>query len=44
MEYRNVICDECGTVRAYCSEYSDTEIEKILEDHPEWYLTRIDVR
>lgn len=35
-EYISVIVDECGSVRAYCSDYSDDEIISILNDHPEW--------
>ena len=35
-EYISVIIDECGSIRAYCSNYSDDEIISILNDHPEW--------
>lgn len=33
MELRSVIVDECGTIKRYCSDYSDMENEKYLEEH-----------
>jgi hypothetical protein len=35
-EYISVIVDECGSIRAYCSDYSDDDIMNILYQHPEW--------
>lgn len=39
MEFRSVIRDECGDIRAYASDYTHKEIEDILDEHPEWYLS-----
>lgn len=41
MEYVTVICDECGTIKAFVQNLCDNEIENILSNHPEWYLTVI---
>lgn len=35
-EYISVIVDECGSIRAYCSDYSDDDIINILYQYPEW--------
>lgn len=42
MELRSVIVDECGTIKRYCSNYSDVENEKYLEEYPEYYITVIE--
>lgn len=42
MELRGVIVDECGTIKRYFSDYSETENEKYLEDHPEYHVSVIE--
>lgn len=42
MELRSVIVDECGTIKRYCSDYSDMENEKYLEEHPEYHTSVIE--
>lgn len=42
MELRSVIVDECGTIKRYCSDYSETKNEKYLEDHPEYHVAVIE--
>ena len=42
MNLRSVIIDECGAIKRYCSDYSDMENEKYLEDHPECYMAVIE--
>lgn len=44
MELRGIIVDECGTVRKFCDDYSESEIEEILENHPEWYMTTVEIQ
>ena len=41
MEYITVICDECGAIKAFTQNLCDNEIENILSNHPEWYLSVI---
>ena len=36
--YQWALVDECGTVRKYCSDLSETEIEDLLINHPEWKI------
>lgn len=43
MEFVSVICDECGDVKIFCSNYSETKIEEILGNHPEWYLSIVEI-
>lgn len=43
MELRSVIVDECGTIKRYYSDYSDIENEKYLKEHPEYYMTVIEI-
>lgn len=42
MELRGVIVDECGTIKRYFSDYSETENEKYLEEHPEYHVSVIE--
>lgn len=39
MKLRSVIVNECGTIKRYCSDYSNMENEKYLENHPEYHTT-----
>lgn len=39
MEYESVIRDECGDIVYACAGLSYDEIDEILENHPEWYLS-----
>lgn len=38
--YRTAICDECGDIVYWCDEVIGgwDNIEKILKEHPEWYV------
>lgn len=38
MEYRSAIVDECGALVGWISELDGDEIEKILDDHPEYEI------
>lgn len=38
LEFKNVIFDECGCIRYWCSEMTEEEIEEVLENHPEWWM------
>lgn len=40
--YKSVICDECGTIRKFCENLTDSEIENILKNCPEWRLNTIE--
>lgn len=42
MEYKSIICDECGTIRKICENLKEEEIEDILSNHPEWRLEAIE--
>lgn len=42
MELWSVIVDECGTIKRYYNNYSETENEKYLEDHPEYHVAVIE--
>lgn len=42
MELRSVIVNECGTIKRYCSDYSDMDNEKYLEYHPEYHISVIE--
>lgn len=37
MQLLSVIRDECGTIRRYCKDMSDEEVDELLQKHPEWY-------
>ena len=39
MEFLSVIRNECGEIVRYCSNYTHSQNEKFLEDHPEYYLS-----
>ena len=39
LEFRSCVRDECGEIRAWASDYTHAEIEQMLDDHPEWYLS-----
>ena len=41
MEYKSIICDECGTTRKICENLKE-EIDDILRNHPEWRLETIE--
>lgn len=43
MEFVTVIRDELGTVVRNCSDMTEGEIEIVLENHPEWYLSSMEV-
>ena len=32
------IVDECGTVRYWCNELSEFEIQELLDEHEEWRI------
>lgn len=34
--YRRVIVNECGEIMVYVSDLTVTEVNEILEEHPEW--------
>ena len=37
--YAPCIKDETGCIVAWCVGYSPDELNKMLEDHPKWYLS-----
>ena len=39
MEFYSCIRDECGEIVAWASDYTHAEIEWMLNEHPEWYLS-----
>ena len=39
MEYRSAIVDELGCLVAWCSELSNEETERILDEHPEYSIS-----
>lgn len=39
LEYRSAIVDECGSVVYWCDELIKNEVNKILVNHPEWYIS-----
>lgn len=41
MEYRSAIVDELGNLVAWCCELSESEKERILDDHPEYTISCI---
>lgn len=36
MEYRSAIVDELGALVAYCSELTEDEKTRIMDEHPEY--------
>lgn len=42
--YISVICDECNTIKKYCSKYTEVEIDEILANHPEWHIEIIPIK
>ena len=34
--FKTVIVDELGCIRFWCNELEETQIECILNNHPEW--------
>lgn len=43
MQYRFAILDECLSVRYWCDELTQAEIDEILENHPEWTTRCVEV-
>lgn len=43
MEYVSVIKDECEQIVCFAAGYKETEIEEMLEQHPEWYRSVVEV-
>ena len=43
MIYSRVIVDECGEIMEYVSDLTGAEINEILEEHPEWQITTVQV-
>ena len=41
MEYSRAIVDELGEVVAWCKDLTQEEIEKVLEESPEYKITCI---
>lgn len=41
--YARAIIDELGHLVEYASELTEAEINKMLEEHPEWRLTTIEL-
>ena len=41
--YRSAIIDELGHFICWCSEYTETEIDEMLDEHPEWECRLIQV-
>lgn len=41
-EFKMAIVDELGDVMYWCNELAETEIEEILDAHPEWKRTFIE--
>lgn len=41
MEYRSAIVDELGNFVGWCCEMSKEEIDRILDDHPEYTISCI---
>lgn len=41
MEYRSAIVDELGYLVAWVCELSDSECDRILNEHPEYTITCI---
>lgn len=45
MEFETVIKDECGAVVYYLADISDDDfVDELLADHPEWYLSTVEVK
>lgn len=42
IEFRSAIVDECGCVMYWCDELSESEVDKILEQHQEWKVRCIE--
>lgn len=43
LAYETVICNELGEVVARCSEMTDEETQKMLDEHEEYYLNCVEV-
>lgn len=43
LNFMSVICNELGEVVARCNELKDDEIQKILDEHEEYYLNCVEV-
>jgi hypothetical protein len=43
MQYRSAILDECLSVRYWCDELTQAQIDEILENHPEWRVMCVGV-
>lgn len=43
MELRSVIVNELNEVKIFVDDCRDNEVEEILENHPEWRLSTVEI-
>lgn len=43
LEYKSAIIDELGEIVAWCNEFTESEIEEILENHTEYSIRCIQI-
>jgi len=43
LSFRTGICNECGEVVVWCDELTDEQVQKLLNDHEEYYLNCIQI-
>lgn len=41
--YETWVCDECGETVLKCSEYSESEIDDYLSEHPEYSIRTLPI-
>ena len=43
LRFESVICNELGEVVARCNEMTDKQIQKLLDEHEEYYINCIQI-
>ena len=43
LKFESAICNELGEVVAWCRELTDGQVQKMLDDHKEYYINCIQV-